>query len=118
MPIHHNSARDPLNGCDYSETRFAARWSVRTTPKLIWLPAGGSGLLRNSFGCQSERAKTVLKRVWLPGRPARLVGSWLLELPDISLLARRGGRVIKGMLEESKPAVLRGLVLWPGCTAV
>lgn len=84
---------------------------VVTTPKLNWLPAGGSGLLRNSSGCQSERAKTVLKCVWLPRRPARLVGSWLLELPDISLPARRGGRVIKGMLEESKPAASHGLVL-------
>ena len=35
-------------------------------------------------------------------------------------ISRIGTNCVKwdGMLEESKLAVLRGLVLWPGCTAV
>lgn len=93
-----------LNGCDYSETHLAASGRVGTAPKLVWLPE------REGKNCSEAR---------LAAREAcPTVGGWLLELLDISLFAGRGGRAIKGMLEESKPAVLRGLVLWPGCTAV
>ncbi len=42
-------------GLHYSETRFAANGGPGTTPKLILLPVGASGLLRNSLCSQRAR---------------------------------------------------------------